>query len=127
MDTVSSYIITGLMANFKEIVNLATRKNVPKYLGKTQIKNDEKVVVQHCCHIKSWQSPFEHSDKTVGLSSQIKAPPTVQKDLMNAVTIGENSFKDFIQHHIESNNFRFCSLLRKTSCSILTQLSQQRS
>ena len=37
MDTVSSYIITGLMANFKEIVNLATRKNVPKYLGKTQI------------------------------------------------------------------------------------------
>ena len=30
--------ITGLMKNFKETVNLATRKNMPKDLGKTRAK-----------------------------------------------------------------------------------------
>ena len=75
------------MASFKESVNLATRKNVPKDLDKTWIKSDEKVV-QHCCSIiKSCQNPFEQSEKIVDLSSQIEAPPTVQKDLMNAATI----------------------------------------
>ena len=49
-----SHIITGLMANIKESVNLATTKNAPKDLGKTRIKNDEKVV-QHCCSIiRNW-------------------------------------------------------------------------
>ena len=46
----SSHVIAGLMANFKQSVNLATRKNVPKDLGKARIKNDEKVV-HYCCSI----------------------------------------------------------------------------
>ena len=110
----SSHIIAGLMANFKESVNLpTTTKNVPKDLDKTWIKNDEKVV-QHCCSIiKSWQNPFEHSEKIVGLSSQIEAPPAVQKDLMNTATFGESSFKDFIQNRIESNNFGFYDFIKK--------------
>lgn len=84
------------MANFKESVNLPRKKNVPKYLGKTRIKNDEKFV-QHCCSIsKSWQSPFEHIEKVVDLSSEVEAPPAVQKALMNAATIGKDTFKDFI-------------------------------
>ena len=74
------------------------KKNLPKDLGKTGIKNDKKIV-QHCCSIiKSWQNPPEYNEKIVGLSSQIEAPPSVQKDLMNAATIGESSFKDFIQN-----------------------------
>ena len=51
--------------------------------------------------------------KTVGLSSQIEAPPLFQKDLMNAATIGESSFKDFIQNQIESNNFGFYEPIKK--------------
>ena len=54
-----------------------------------------------------------HSQKIVGLSSQIEAPPVVQKDLMNAATIGESSFKDFIQNQIESNNFGFYEPIKK--------------
>ena len=51
--------------------------------------------------------------KNVGLSSQIEAPVAVQKDLMNAATIGESSFKDFIQNRIESNNFGFYEPIKK--------------
>ena len=51
--------------------------------------------------------------KIVGLSSQIEAPPLFQKDLMNAATIGESSFKDFIQNQIESNNFGFYDPIKK--------------
>ena len=115
----SSHIIAGRLTNFKESVNLATRKNVPKDLGKTRIKNDEKVV-QHCCSIiKSWQNLFEHSEKIVGLSSQIEAPPAVQ------ATIRESSFKDFIQNRIESNNFGFyepINKLRNFDASIMTKI-----
>ena len=109
----SRYIIAGLLANFKESVNLTTRKNLPKDLGKTGIKNDKKIV-QHCCSIiKSWQNPPEYNEQIVGLSSQIEAPPSVQKDLMNAATIGESSFKDFIKNRIESNNFGFYEPIKK--------------
>ena len=38
--------ITGLMKNFKETVNLATRKNMPKDLGK-----NNQIVVLHCYNI----------------------------------------------------------------------------
>ena len=70
--------------------------------------------MQHSCSIiKSCQNPFEHSQKIVDLSSQIEAPPAVQKDLMNAATIGESSFKDFIQNQIESNNFEFYEPIKK--------------
>ena len=101
------------MENFKESVNLATRKDFLKNLVKTRIKNDEKVV-QHCCSIiKSWQNPFEHSEKFAGLSSQIEALPVVQKDLMNAATMGESTFKDFLQNLIESNNFGFYEPIKK--------------
>ena len=115
------------MANFKESVILATRINFPKDLGKKRIKNDEKVV-QHCCSIiKNWQNPFEQSEKNVGLSSQIQAPPAVQKDLMNAAIIGESSFKDFIQNRIESNNFGFYepiknNMLRNFDTAIRTKI-----
>ena len=43
----SSHIIAGLMANFKESVNLASRKIFPRDLGKILIKNAAKVV-QDC-------------------------------------------------------------------------------
>ena len=99
--------------NLQRKCQSCNKKNFPKDLGKIRIKNDEKVV-QHCCSIvKSWQNPFEHNEKIVGLSSQIEAPPTVQKDLMNAATIGESSFKDFIKNRIESNNFGFYEPIKK--------------
>ena len=40
-------------------------------------------------------------------------PPAVEKDLMNAGTIGESSFKDFIQNRTESNNFGFYKTIKK--------------
>ena len=104
-----SHIIARLMANFTESGNLATRKTFPNDLGKTRIKNDEKVV-QHCCSIiKSWQNPFKHSETL----SQIKAPPAFQKDLMNSETVGKSSFKNFIQNRIESNTFEFYEPIKK--------------
>ena len=57
----SRHIIPGLMVNFKEGVNLATRKNTPNDLGKKRIKNDENVVQHSCGIIKNWQNPFEYS------------------------------------------------------------------
>ena len=101
------------MANFKKSVNLATRKNFLKHVVKTRIKNDEKVVQHYYSIIKSWQNPFEHSEKFAGLSSQIEALPAVQKDLMNAATMGESTFKDFLQNVIESNNFGFYEAIKK--------------
>ena len=99
--------------NLQRKCQSCNKKNFPKDLGKIRIKNDEKVV-QHCCSIvKSWQNPFEHNENVVGLSSQIEAPPTVQKDLMNAATNGESSFKDFIKNRIESNNFGFYEPIKK--------------
>ena len=70
-----------LMANIKESVNLREEKMFPKM----------------------WESA--DSGKIIGFSSQIEAPPAVEKDLMNEATIEESSFKDFIQNQIESTNF----------------------
>ena len=67
------------MANFKEKVNLATRKNVTNDLGKTWIKNDEKVVQRYSSIIKSWQNPFEKREGIVRFSLQVEAPTTVNK------------------------------------------------
>ena len=101
------------MENFRESVNLATRRNILKDLGKKRIKNDEKIV-QYCCSMfKRWQNPFEQSEKIVGLSSQIETSPAVQKHLMNAAAVGESCFKDFIQNRIESNNSRLYEPIKK--------------
>ena len=85
--------------------------------------------MQHCCsNIKSWQNPFEHSGKIIGFSSQIAAPPAVEKDLMNAATIEESSFKDFIQNQIESTNFNNETIkkskLRNSDAAVIAKITE---
>ena len=57
--------ITGLMKNFKETVNLAKRKNVPKDLGKTRAK-----IIKKLCSIATISSKVDkiHSSKVKQLS-----------------------------------------------------------
>ena len=116
------------MANIKESVNLREEKMFPKMWAKRGFKMMRKLCSIAAVTSKVGKIHLSVMGKLIGFSSQIKAPPAVQKGLTNAAAIEESSFKYFMQNQIESNNFNNETIkknkLRNSDAAIIAKIME---
>ena len=64
--------------------------------GRSAVDRHETSVDNLLSLLKSWQDPFCDSDNLINIASGVAANDDVQRDLINALEIGESALKKFI-------------------------------
>ncbi|XP_057314196.1 uncharacterized protein LOC130655456 [Hydractinia symbiolongicarpus] len=109
----TSHTIAKCISILEDMLTIKQKMSHPKELGKSRMEFDE-ASVQRCYDtLVSWGSPFNSRDSLVQICSGVEATTVVEKNLLEAHSVGKKEMEEFVEKRIKSNEISFYDRIKK--------------
>ena len=88
----------------------------PRNSSNSAMRRHEQSICNILTALISWHSPFAESDVLINLSSGVVATNDVQKDLMRAQVVGEETLEKFMTERLRGDIAGFYDPIPQLSC-----------
>ena len=103
----TSHVVSKLISQIEEELKLKRPLSKPKDLGQSRRNFDNNCSSSSTEIINNWGNPFQQRDVLINICSGVEARQDVADDLLNAETLGKQSFDKFWKDRIESSTTSF--------------------
>ena len=116
------------LRNLKDMLHISNLSSNHHDLQQSRVARDEKDVTSLLSTISNWINPFDiQEQELVCLSTGKMATEQIEKDLLQAASIGEKAYRTFSQERLESSppKVKFNDKVKKTMLKTFSHLGKE--
>jgi len=111
----TSHVAAKCISRLKTELTCKTKSVAPKDLSPSRIQMNNIAVDKAFEVLSNWGNPFMYRESLINISSGIQASDAVQKDIIEAGTVGESCCMAFINKRLKSTEMSFYDPIKRLS------------
>ena len=109
----TSHVASKCLSNFENMLSFKKIDQLPKDIGASQIKYDNKQIENAYLMISSWGDPFLYRETLINICFGLEAPENIQMDLLNPLEKGKQELDNFLKLRLQTCEISFFSPIKQ--------------